>query len=191
MATTGQLIRAARATKGLSQLRLGEFVGVSNLIVSEWERDLRLPSESDFDHLAEHLGTTPDQLKGDAKRKPGRPALPLGMAKKAYRSDINIFGPIPEWVGYEDLVSLIRQWRGRCYDERRLKVWIERGHEVFGKLPSKVDCLAIDTNTPGVRRRTYNWEKVKAWLIGTLQDPDSPVVKEVLKNRHLSGKESA
>jgi len=183
MATTGQLIRAARAAMGFTQSRLAAELrlhGVTNATVSAWERGAGTPpTESSLAALALVLRTTVENLTGDGLPDPavptnrvGRPPLAPEDQKHNYKSPLTLNGPIPEWIGYEDLKALVRQFRGRFYDERSFKIWVEVGHPVFGKCPSRIDGLAIGTAWPGVRRRNYHWPEVKAWIQSTLYIPD-------------------
>ncbi len=186
MATTGQLIRAARAACGLTQRKLASCLELplTGLTISNWECDKVLPTDGDLVRIAEALRTTPENLQGDGVRaeaepvRRGRPALEPARRKKNYRSPLSLNGVIPEWIGYADLCVLIRQYRGRMYDERQFKVWVEAGHPVFGRCPSRYDGLACGTAHPGVRRRVYNWPAVRAWLASTLVDPNPQAVNQ-------------
>lgn len=99
---------------------------------------------------------TPDPTP---KKRPGRPALAPEDRVKNKRSRILLDGPIPRWIGYEDLKALIKQYRGRMYDERKFKLWVEDGD-----CPSAFDSRAVGTAHPGVRRRAYEWAAVRAWI---------------------------
>ena len=181
MATTGQLIRAARFAMGLSQVALARDVRAPKItggMVSAWEMDKCLPTPDHMDSLAKTLRTTVEALTGNGEREDGpvfphigRPALPVEDRKKNYKSELTIGGFIPEWIGYSDLKNLVKQWRCSFYDERSFKVWVEVGHPKFGKCPSRIDELAEKTAWPGVRRRKYNWPTVKAWMESTMIDP--------------------
>ena len=83
-------------------------------------------------------------------------------------SPLTLAGPIPAFIGYADLKNLVKQFRGRFYDERRFKLWVEQGI-----VPSYVED-GIHTAQAGVRRRVYRWEDadgdrgVKSWILSTL-----------------------
>jgi len=92
------------------------------------------------------------------KRGPGRPRKEEeDLAHKA-KSKLTLAGPIPTWIGYEDLKALIRQYRTRMYDERAFALWVEQG-----VVPSYTE-KGLKTAVPGVRRRKYRWEEVRAWI---------------------------
>lgn len=68
MLTTGQRIRSLRKSKGLTQEKLAEQVGVDTLAVLRWESDKRLPSADNLLSLAAVLGVSIEHIltgKGD------------------------------------------------------------------------------------------------------------------------------
>lgn len=179
MPTTGQLIRQARVAAAESQVRLALALRLpgGNLRISALETEKDVPNPEEVAALLEHFGLPSGALDGD-----GIPDLPsTGMVRRGRperrkyrnsRSPVNILGPIPEWIGYEDLKKLIRQYRGHMYDERKFRVWVEVGHPTFGKVPSRIDRLTQTTGPFGVRRRAYHWEDVRRWIESTLGIPD-------------------
>ena len=97
------------------------------------------------------------------KRGPGRPSKnPVDLVKNQ-RSILTLDGPIPRWIGYTDLKALIKQYRGRMYDERTFKLWVDQG-----AVPSYFDG-ELRTAVPGVRRRKYVWEEVRKWIDGQMK----------------------
>lgn len=60
--TMGGFIAAKRAEKGLTQLELGEKLGVTDKAVSKWERDLSCPDIGSIPRLAEVLGVSVEEL---------------------------------------------------------------------------------------------------------------------------------
>jgi transcriptional regulator with XRE-family HTH domain len=67
----GRNIRELRKKKGLSQAELGQKLGVSQKVISAYERSYRLPPSSLIPHVAESLGTSTDalyQASGDEGR---------------------------------------------------------------------------------------------------------------------------
>jgi transcriptional regulator with XRE-family HTH domain len=58
----GRNIRKLRKDKGLSQAELARKTGVSQKVISAYERNYRLPSSTFIPVVAETLGTTPDAL---------------------------------------------------------------------------------------------------------------------------------
>jgi transcriptional regulator with XRE-family HTH domain len=58
----GRNIREIRKKKGFSQAELGRKVGVSQKVISAYERNYRLPPSSLIPHVAESLGTSTDAL---------------------------------------------------------------------------------------------------------------------------------
>jgi transcriptional regulator with XRE-family HTH domain len=57
-------LQAFRTAAGLSQLQLGERAGVSNKMISHWERGVSEPSLSHLAKLTSALGRTADELLG-------------------------------------------------------------------------------------------------------------------------------
>ena len=96
--------------------------------------------------------------KESPKRGPGRPPKDPAKLAKSYKCRLTLDGPIPFWISYEDLKCLIRQYRGRMYEEREFKVKVEHG--VF---PSYIE-EGLKTAVPSVRRRKYRWPEAMAWI---------------------------
>lgn len=94
-----------------------------------------------------------------AKRRPGRPALPPEERVNHRRSKLTLDGPIPAFIGYEDLKVLVRLYRGAFWAEGTFKLWVEDG-----RVPSYLDTLAPATAYPNVQRRKYRWEEIKTWI---------------------------
>ena len=93
-----------------------------------------------------------------AKRGPGRPPKnPEDLAHNK-KSKLTLAGPIPFWIGYEDVKVLIRAHRGRMYDERVFKLKVE-----MGEIPSYIE-KDLKTAVPGVRRRKYRWPEIRDWI---------------------------
>ena len=70
MDTFGSRVRKLRKGKGLTQKKLGELVGVSAPMVTQWEADLALPKTDNADRLCQVLATNWDYLK-TGKGSPG------------------------------------------------------------------------------------------------------------------------
>ncbi len=60
--TLGESIRALRLQNGMTQLKLADWLGVTDKAVSKWERDLSFPDVTLFPKLADILGVTVDDL---------------------------------------------------------------------------------------------------------------------------------
>lgn len=74
--TLGQRLARLRKEKGITQIELAARLGVSQPLVSEWERDaLRLNSETIL-ALVEILEVSADELLGLEKSKTGNGAAP-------------------------------------------------------------------------------------------------------------------
>ncbi|MGA2506574.1 MAG: helix-turn-helix transcriptional regulator [Chitinispirillaceae bacterium] len=67
----GRNIRNLRKEKGLSQAELARKTGVSQKVISAYERNYRLPSSAFIPIVAETLGTTPDALYDTGEGKGG------------------------------------------------------------------------------------------------------------------------
>ena len=104
-----------------------------------------------------------------ARRGSGRP--PLAPEDRAHNkiSKLTLDGPIPKYIGYTDLKALIREYRGRMYDEREFKLKVE-----LGIVPSIIE-EGMKTAVAGVRRRKYIWVEVRAWIDSTMK-PVLPVL---------------
>jgi transcriptional regulator with XRE-family HTH domain len=67
----GKNIRNLRKEKGLSQAELARKTGVSQKVISAYERSYRLPPSTFIPVVAETLGTTPDVLYDTGKENGG------------------------------------------------------------------------------------------------------------------------
>jgi len=94
----------------------------------------------------------------EGKRGRGRPRKDPEALEKKRKSGLTLVGIIPHWLGYTDLKCLIKQYRGAMFDERKFALWVDQG-----AVPSYYDG-DLKTNSPGVRRRKYVWEEVRAWI---------------------------
>lgn len=54
--TLGKIIQAARKQVGMTQVELGEKLGVSGSMIGQWENDLRNPKSETVGRIAEALG---------------------------------------------------------------------------------------------------------------------------------------
>lgn len=52
METTGQRIKRLRTAMGLSQVKLGQMVGASDVAIGYWERDINIPSSKALTQIA-------------------------------------------------------------------------------------------------------------------------------------------
>lgn len=62
--TTGERIKAARKSVGMTQAALAEKLGISYVGVSQWENDIRNPKLSTLKRIADALDTTVESLLG-------------------------------------------------------------------------------------------------------------------------------
>lgn len=65
MSTFGDQLKRARTQKNLSQQELADLMDFSQATISQFERGDRLPTPSNIDTLAEHLGVSRKELAGD------------------------------------------------------------------------------------------------------------------------------
>jgi transcriptional regulator with XRE-family HTH domain len=86
----GSNIRTLRKNKGLSQAELARQTGVSQKVISAYERSYRLPPSTFIPRVAETLGTTPDALYGSGD-KPGS-----GLRKSTLWKIVERLESIPE-----------------------------------------------------------------------------------------------
>ncbi|HET8778007.1 MAG TPA: helix-turn-helix transcriptional regulator [Candidatus Limnocylindria bacterium] len=63
VATIGEELRRRREEMGLQQSEVAERLGVSRVSVSNWERDVTMPLEENFEQLAKLFGTTVRDLR--------------------------------------------------------------------------------------------------------------------------------
>ena len=57
--TTGERIRQARKSAGMTQAELAHKLGISAAGIAQWENDLRNPKIETLRKLADALGVTP------------------------------------------------------------------------------------------------------------------------------------
>ena len=86
----GRNIRNLRKEKGLSQAELARKTGVSQKVISAYERNYRLPSSTFIPIVAETLGTTPDALYDTGEGK-GR-----GLKKNSLWKIVERLEAVPE-----------------------------------------------------------------------------------------------
>ncbi len=67
----GKLIATLRKEKGLTQLQLGERLGVSDKSVSKWERGINAPDISLLNSLCEILDISVTELLNGEKNEKG------------------------------------------------------------------------------------------------------------------------
>ena len=81
----GERLAAAREHLGLSQMQLAERLGVSQKVITYWERnEVALRSEQ-LNAIAEALGISVEELLGQPKSK-ARPAGPVGKARLMFEA---------------------------------------------------------------------------------------------------------
>ena len=86
----GRNIRNLRKDKGLSQAELARKTGVSQKVISAYERNYRLPPSTFIPVVAETLGTTPDALYDTGEGKSG------GLKKNTLWKIVERLEEIPE-----------------------------------------------------------------------------------------------
>jgi transcriptional regulator with XRE-family HTH domain len=86
----GRNIRELRKNKGLSQADLARQTGVSQKVISAYERSYRLPPSTFIPRVAETLGTTPDALYDTGEGKIG------GLKKNSLWKIVERLESVPE-----------------------------------------------------------------------------------------------
>jgi transcriptional regulator with XRE-family HTH domain len=86
----GRNLRNLRKEKGLSQAELARKTGVSQKVISAYERNYRLPSSTFIPLVAETLGTTPNALYDTGEGKGG------GLKKSGLWKIVERLDGIPE-----------------------------------------------------------------------------------------------
>jgi transcriptional regulator with XRE-family HTH domain len=99
----GRNIRNLRKEKGLSQAELARKTGVSQKVISAYERDYRLPPSTFIPRVAETLGTTPDVLYDSGEGKFG------GLKKSVLWKIVERLEEIPE-RNREEVFKLIDKY---------------------------------------------------------------------------------
>lgn len=61
-------LKTWRDERNLTQVQLGELVGVDGMTVSRWERGEHLPRKKHWPKIAEATGIAPEQLIGHVKQ---------------------------------------------------------------------------------------------------------------------------
>ena len=93
--TMGGFIAAKRQEKGLTQLELGERMGVTDKAVSKWERDISCPDIASIPKLAEVLGVSLEELMRTNEAAPeaeskkefsGKLAVPFGAIELPFKA---------------------------------------------------------------------------------------------------------
>ena len=78
--TLGKMIASLRKENGMTQLDLAEKMGVTDIAVSKWERDLSCPDVNTIPKLAEVFGISVDelmQIKAEAKSGAKKDITPM------------------------------------------------------------------------------------------------------------------
>jgi transcriptional regulator with XRE-family HTH domain len=96
----GGNIRRLRRKKGLSQAQLGEELGLTQKVVSAYERNYRIPPASIIPMVAETLGATPDELYGAQSGPEARREL----SKKTLWQIVELVEP----MGHADQQEILR-----------------------------------------------------------------------------------
>lgn len=114
-------IRELRKNKGLSQIRLGEIMGVSQQTVAKWEAGRREPNLQTVVELARFFGVTVDYLSGNSDEPNPREIPPEEMAELEARADreavamtdAELAAKLPEELR-DGMLALIRLERQRA-----------------------------------------------------------------------------
>jgi len=104
----GDTIQRLRKERGMSQAKLGETMGVSNMAVSKWETREANPDISLLPLLAEALGVTIDELLTDIKVEKEQPKL---VSRKVF----GVSGTVLRTDEAYEFVSDRKTRRGRPY----------------------------------------------------------------------------
>jgi transcriptional regulator with XRE-family HTH domain len=99
MSELGDTIRAAREAKGMSQVALAAFFGISKSAVNQWESGKNVPDQRKMAALAEKLeldpallvrlagipapGAAPSSVMSPVPNQPGRPDIPVWASAEA------------------------------------------------------------------------------------------------------------
>jgi transcriptional regulator with XRE-family HTH domain len=99
MSELGDTIRAAREAKGMSQVALAAYFGISKSAVNQWESGKNVPDQRKMAALAERLeldpallvrlagipapGSAPQAVMSPVPNQPGRPDIPVWASAEA------------------------------------------------------------------------------------------------------------
>lgn len=97
--TTGDRIRKARETAGLSRRQLAELSGVSESAISQYERKLRQPQASQLAKIAHFLNVSTDFLLGKTNNNIAQLRIEKGMSQQELADALGI--AIDELVNIE------------------------------------------------------------------------------------------
>lgn len=83
----GEKIKSARKNSNLTQKELGDIVGVSNTVISNWEKDINKPDPDSIELLCGALNVSPNYLLSyNEKNPPTEQVAPQG-AKVVHTRD--------------------------------------------------------------------------------------------------------
>ena len=155
MATTGQLIRAAREAAGLSQAQLAKRLqGVTNFLVSHWEAGRR--PVTDMKALAEALGTTEEALTGEDEAKPKARVILVKQADPAALAPVQVDAP-EGFLSITQAQKVLQQMLGRRVYPYHVHAWVQgRG------LPAYENSLK--KNPQGEPTLLFKRSELEAWL---------------------------
>lgn len=105
--TLGQRIKSLREKKGLNQKELAEILKVNNSTLSQYENDVRVPSDDIKLLLANYFNVTTDYLLGRSDTP--NPDTPTEKIKSAVSSDPELAEFWEELSEREDLQLMFKQ----------------------------------------------------------------------------------
>lgn len=93
----GRKLRLLIAHKGINQRQLAEILGVSQVIVSEWVKNKKMPSVIIFKKIAEYFNTSIDLLLEEMDLEQDPVKTVKDLTKKNIEEDLyKAIGSLPE-----------------------------------------------------------------------------------------------
>lgn len=114
--TIGERIKAAREQAGITQVELGEKIGVSGVAIMRYEKNARQPRIEQLQAIAAALDVSPLYLLGDETATMSRANVAASMGLEDYLKSL----------GYEFIVGY--EYEGEehdlCIDRKRKKLYL-------------------------------------------------------------------
>jgi transcriptional regulator with XRE-family HTH domain len=125
MSELGDTIRAAREAKGMSQVALAAYFGISKSAVNQWESGKNVPDQRKMAALAEKLeldpallvrlagipapGSAPQAVMSPVPNQPGRPDIPVWASAEAGSDGAMVLVNDPiDWIRRSERMQGVR-----------------------------------------------------------------------------------
>lgn len=197
--TTGERIRQARKSAGMTQAELAHKLGISAAGIAQWENDLRNPKIETLRKLADALGVTPGYLlygdtdpvqrslfdaedtakalKGELQKslETGKitPALTNGKAAKALSVLENQMWTAVDEIGKESGSALLQLFRFLPPDLRDIVVYYEElnadGQRVARERIEELTQIYKYQREENIHQRTHRMHRTPPGMLPKIQ----------------------